>query len=981
VKKTLSFISILFLINLTVHAQTFTIGETVECNGTNVNVRNVAAGTVIGQHSTPDQGTVKAGPVTATLNGTSYIWYEVSWNTTPLDGWVAANYLSSVGSAPGTFTLTLTPQCDGTTSEIILNWTSSSGATSYDVYRNGALYYSGLTGTTFTNKGANVTSGTSYSYYVQAKNSSGSTNSNTQSATAPNCSTTCTYSLSSYSVSVPSTSGDGSVNVIASASSGCSNWSAVSTASWLHVTSGSSGTGSSTVNYSYDVNPGSSSRPGTITIAGNTFKVTQEGIGSSSQGVLGVDVSDNNGSVSWPTVYAAGKSFAYVKATEGTSCSSCVNYFNSSIKSSNPNKVVLGAYHLARPDNGHTGLDEANYFLSVASSYIGNGYLPPALDMDASPIKGYLGNGHSIAQLAQWINDWCMQVYNYNGKHIWPVLYGDICNAAGSLYPYYQDGTINPNIKLWIADYSHAAGSPGNSPSCPATPWVGWPWDFDQYFAPCNSCASNDPNTGMDLDIFYGDMDEFNALVNGGTTSDKPDLIITAGQYTVDKTTVSAGSTITATASEDNIGTAEAGSTKVGLWLSSSSVLNTNTATYLGNITGYPSLSAGSNSNVLNAIVTIPSNTIPGQYYLFFWADGGSCGASSNCTTCSGNVTESDECNNFATISPITVTSNTNLADLTITNNTQSVSATTVAAGSTITAYASEDNQGTTTSGSNEVELWLSSSSVLNTNTAIYLGNITGYPSLSAGSNSNVLNATVTIPSNTIPGQYYLFFWADGGSCGKSSNCTTCSGNITESDECNNFATISPITVTSVVLETNLISFDVLKKHATSLITWNTTEENNIDKYEIERSTNGDHFANIGIINAANSTSQSQYSFTDNYPFNGKNYYRLKIISNDGTITFSNVKMIEFSVPFQVDISPNPIQNSMVNVTIRSTKSTKGEIVILNAEGKKILHQKINIEKGSTTDELNINNISNGIYYLRLITNDKLITKKFIKSN
>ncbi len=39
-----------------------------------------------------------------------------------------------------------------------LTWSPSSGVTSYDVYRNGALYASNVTGTTFDNN-ANVVAG------------------------------------------------------------------------------------------------------------------------------------------------------------------------------------------------------------------------------------------------------------------------------------------------------------------------------------------------------------------------------------------------------------------------------------------------------------------------------------------------------------------------------------------------------------------------------------------------------------------------------------------------------------------------------------------------------------------------------------------------------------------------------------------------------------------------------------------------------
>jgi len=90
-------------------------------------------------------------------------------------------------TAPGSFSLTLTPECSGSSSRIRLNWTASAGAAAYDVYRNGNLYFSGITGTQFINSG-NITVGATYSYFVRARNSIGNTDTDTQAAVAPNCS-------------------------------------------------------------------------------------------------------------------------------------------------------------------------------------------------------------------------------------------------------------------------------------------------------------------------------------------------------------------------------------------------------------------------------------------------------------------------------------------------------------------------------------------------------------------------------------------------------------------------------------------------------------------------------------------------------------------------------------------------------------------------------------------------------------------------
>lgn len=86
--------------------------------------------------------------------------------------------------------------------------------------------------------------------------------------------TSCSYSISPTSRTHDSNGGTGTVSV--STTTGCS-WEATSNKSWISITGGSSGDGNGTVSYSVGTNSGSSSRSGTLTIAGKTFTVTQSG--------------------------------------------------------------------------------------------------------------------------------------------------------------------------------------------------------------------------------------------------------------------------------------------------------------------------------------------------------------------------------------------------------------------------------------------------------------------------------------------------------------------------------------------------------------------------------------------------------------------------------------------------------------------------------------------------------------------------------
>ncbi|MCS6926054.1 MAG: matrixin family metalloprotease [Candidatus Binatia bacterium] len=84
----------------------------------------------------------------------------------------------------------------------------------------------------------------------------------------------CSYTISPTRRRHAASGGSGTISV--TASSNCA-WTATSNVSWITVIAGASGTGNGTVSYSVEANPSSSSRTGTLTVAGRTFTVTQTG--------------------------------------------------------------------------------------------------------------------------------------------------------------------------------------------------------------------------------------------------------------------------------------------------------------------------------------------------------------------------------------------------------------------------------------------------------------------------------------------------------------------------------------------------------------------------------------------------------------------------------------------------------------------------------------------------------------------------------
>jgi hypothetical protein len=84
----------------------------------------------------------------------------------------------------------------------------------------------------------------------------------------------CTFTVTPLSPSA--TIGGGAATLSVTSGSGCT-WTATSSAAWITITGGSSGSGNGTVSYTVAANGTSSSRNGTLTVAGKTVTVSQTG--------------------------------------------------------------------------------------------------------------------------------------------------------------------------------------------------------------------------------------------------------------------------------------------------------------------------------------------------------------------------------------------------------------------------------------------------------------------------------------------------------------------------------------------------------------------------------------------------------------------------------------------------------------------------------------------------------------------------------
>lgn len=188
--------------------------------------------------------------------------------------------------------------------------------------------------------------------------------------------------------------------------------------------------------------------------------------------------------------------------------------------------------------------------------------------------------------------------------------------------------------------------------------------------------------------------------------------------------------------------------------------------------------------------------------------------------------------------------------------------------------------------------------------------------------------------------------------------------------QCNSYSTfyVHPVWFPFAPLPVELLSFTGWNEGGINKLNWKTASESNTSRFEIEKSSDNIHWTYIGEKPAAgNSSSVISYDFTDNNPFLGNNYYRLKIIDLDNSTSFSNVINIPLDKVFVnsiVGVYPNPT-SGLIDIDIQSTENYKTQIKVIDVLGKQLISKDLNLLKGLNQSKLDLRMLPVGAYILQ----------------
>lgn len=232
-----------------------------------------------------------------------------------------------------------------------------------------------------------------------------------------------------------------------------------------------------------------------------------------SRNAIGIDVSHYEPQVDWAQVKVSGVSFAYIKATEGTTITDLA--FANHWRGVRNAKILRGAYHFFQPTQD--AIAQAQQFAAVVG--VGNSDLPPALDLEVNGDNTAKDRRASaIAANIEGVHAWLVRIEEVLGMR--PVIYTNkdtwdrVVQKLGGTPPAWQ-----ARYPLWAANWRYSY-SDGDRPIMPP----GWAeWTFWQFDSTDKTDINGNPTTplvsiaglpdGGDFNLYHGTLDELRAWI------------------------------------------------------------------------------------------------------------------------------------------------------------------------------------------------------------------------------------------------------------------------------------------------------------------------------------------------------------------------------------------------------------------------------------------------------------------------------------
>lgn len=174
-------------------------------------------------------------------------------------------------------------------------------------------------------------------------------------------------------------------------------------------------------------------------------------------------------------------------------------------------------------------------------------------------------------------------------------------------------------------------------------------------------------------------------------------------------------------------------------------------------------------------------------------------------------------------------------------------------------------------------------------------------------------------------------------------------------------------------LPVSLVQFDVKKENTHVLSTWTTVSERNNSHFILERGLSTQAFVELARINAdVSSNGVHHYQFTDNHPYEGVSFYRLKQVDIDGRATYLGIRKMDFRNIAMAKLYPTLAKGS---VTVQLAMAGSVQCFVMNAAGALVMR----LSPTTAIFDIPVQRLPAGNYVVRIEQGESIETLKFIK--
>jgi len=160
----------------------------------------------------------------------------------------------------------------------------------------------------------------------------------------------------------------------------------------------------------------------------------------------------------------------------------------------------------------------------------------------------------------------------------------------------------------------------------------------------------------------------------------------------------------------------------------------------------------------------------------------------------------------------------------------------------------------------------------------------------------------------------------------------------------------------------DLLDFTVSKNgEGGAAIKWQVLADHKIDHFEEEKSYDSRSFTTQQWVPIR--VGGTFYAVNDNLLQVGTQYYRLKLIDTDGSVSHSRIKSFQWDAIQLAEAYPNPFGNTL-KLSVNAVKAGDIDVSLINLLGQKMSQGSFGLAAGSNTLSIEIGNLSSGVYLL-----------------